>query len=173
VVGFTHHEQDGSVERTKLGSIWERRERFERLRERKADEGERSDARIGHGRSERDVRAEGPADEDRRPVGFLVDPVDGRSRIVHLLDSGRVAAFRSHHPPEVEGEDGESTPGEVVPDVPQDGMVLASTVLRMRMQDHGRATWPSVGEAYLALERHAVRSAEANGIHGVGRWQTA
>ena len=100
---------------------------------------------------------------DPRPARERSRPRPGR----HAAHRGRRRTCRrAHRAAEVEDERREAALArQLVPDGPQDRVVLAAAVSRMGVADHGRPARRFVGKAELALEANAVLGEERNGLH--------
>src|SRR6185503_4955191 len=93
------------------------------------------------------------------------DAPDRRRDVLDLGVTGPVRAGAPHRPPEVEREHDEPARRELVAQRPQDRVVLAPAVTRVRVADHGRARRRRLGAPQLALERHAVLRPEPQWFH--------
>ncbi len=117
--------------------------------------------------AQRDAGAERPAaDDDGQVRRLLPNPGDGGVHVAHLIETAAVGASGSHHAPEVEGQHGHTAvSGELVPQGPEDRMVLAAPVAGVRVADRRRAADLPVGQPQLSFEPHAVIGRERDPLH--------
>ena len=113
--------------------------------------------------------SERPSAHERRAVRLLSRPPHGGSHVLHLVDPAPKGAFGPHHTAEVEREHHEASRGELDADGPQQWVVLAAAVLRMRVADHRRAQGVPIGGVNLPLEFESVFCLERDALHGTRR----
>ena len=113
------------------------------------------------------VCSERPSRDDGWNVRCLfADTTDRRLGISDLVVAPAVRAGRAQNAAEVEREHREPVrPGEFVTDGPQQRVVLAPTVARMRMTDHSRPDRGIVGEPEFPLQPDAILGRERHGFH--------
>ena len=137
------------------------------------DEGESDEDEGGHGPivldrgPDRDIGAEGPPEDglSARPRRPRRGRADRGHRVAYLVAAPAVGAgLRPHDTAEVEGEHGEpAVRGQLVAQRPQQRVVLATAVPRVRMADHRRPPRRALGHPELALQADAVFGGERHG----------
>ncbi len=177
---LTGQEQGGPREEPQIGGLGEWRQREVVRPQGHADQRDGTDPSIVERRPERDAGPERPAGQEHpRVVAHAVAEVpDGRACVAELLATTAVRPRRSHGAAEVEAQDGQAPVGrQLVPDGPQDGVVLRPAVTGMRVTQDGAAAWGSVRQSKLALQADAVIGGEGHGLHPSGtiaaRWTSA
>jgi hypothetical protein len=137
--------------------------------ERKSDQGERGNPLVADRLAQRDVRAERPSADEDRAGRLVADPSDRRRDVMGLGPAAPVRPARAHDAAEVEAQDHEAARGELGANGPQDRVVLAAAVPRMRMAHDGSGHRLAAGEPKVPLERHAIVGREPDRGH-VRRW---